>query len=222
MKVAFLGTGNMSRVIAGSLAELGHEVLLGSRSPEKSRAVALEIGFNAQGGTNDEAAAFGEVVFHSVRNVPSTFLENVSALTGKVIVDLNNRDFPREYVGAELLDSLAVAVQLDVPGAKVVKALNNQAMEALFPKPSELRKAGIQSFIAGDHADAKAVVSDLLTSMGLLPVDFGSLKNAWLLEVQADILRTYMFATGNFLATPGFVVSPEAPARFGERRKGQY
>jgi hypothetical protein len=58
--------------------------------------------------------------------------------------------------------------------------------------------------------------------MGLTPVDFGPLANAWLLEAQADILRTYMFATGNFLATPGFIMSPEAEARFGERQKGEY
>lgn len=212
----------MSRVIAGSFAELGHDVFLGSRTFEKSRIIADEIGFNARGGTNDEAATFGEVVFHSVRTVPSTFLSDVSVLNGKIIVDLNNRDFPRDFHGAEMLASLAVAVQRDVPGAKVVKALNNQAMEALFPKPADLRKAGIQSFIAGDHAEAKATVSELLVSLGLTPVDFGPLKHAWLLEAQADILRTYMFATGNFLATPAFLFSPEAPARFGERRKGEY
>jgi 8-hydroxy-5-deazaflavin:NADPH oxidoreductase len=222
MKLSFLGTGNMSRVIAGSLAELGHEIFLGSRSEEKSAAIAKAMSFNAHGGTNDEAAAFGEVIFHSVRNVPSTFLNSVSALAGKIIVDLNNRDFPREYDGAELLESLAVAVQKDVPSAKVVKALNNQAMEALFPKPEELRRAGIQSFIAGDSAEAKGVVSQLLIQMGLTPVDFGPLANAWLLEAQADILRTYMFATGNYLATPGFIMSPEAEARFGERQKGEY
>ena len=212
----------MSRVIAGSLAELGHEVFLGSRSTEKSVAIAASMAFGALGGTNDEAAAFGEVIFHSVRNVPSTFLKSVSSLDGKIIVDLNNRDFPREYNGTELLESLAVAVQKDVPSAKVVKALNNQAMEALFPKPEELQKAGIQSFIAGDSAEAKGVVSELLIQMGLTPVDFGPLANAWLLEAQADILRTYMFATGNFLATPGFIMSPEAEARFGERQKGEY
>ena len=212
----------MSRVIAGSLAELGHDVFLGSRSADKARTTADEIGLGALGGTNDDAAAFGEVIFHGVRNVPSTFLNDVSALDGKVIVDLNNRDFPRQYNGAEILESLAVAVQRDVPNAKVVKALNNQAMEALFPKPEALSNAGIQSFIAGDSAEAKTVVSELLVQMGLKPVDFGPLANAWLLEVQADILRTYMFATGDFLATPGFIMSPEAPARFGERQKGEY
>lgn len=222
MKLSFLGCGNMSRVIAGSLADLGHEVFLGSRSEEKSRAIAQEIGFLARGGTNDEAATFGEVIFHSVRKVPSSFLNSVEPLEGKILVDLNNRDFPREYNGAELLESLAVSVQKDVPKANVVKALNNQAMEALFPRPAELRKAGIQSFIAGDSPEAKAVISGLLTELGLQPVDFGPLKNAWLLEAQADILRTYMFATGNFLATPGFLLSPEAHTRFGQRRTGEY
>jgi predicted dinucleotide-binding enzyme len=222
MKLSFLGTGNMSRVIAGSLAELGHDVFLGSRSADKSIAIARMIGFNARGGTNDEAATFGEIIFHSVRSVPSTFMRELSALDGKILVDLNNRDFPREYSSADLLKSLAVAVQQDVPRAKVVKALNNQAMEALFPKPEELRKAGIQSFIAGDSAEAKGLVSQILDQMGLIPVDFGPLANAWLLEAQADILRTYMFAAGNFLATPGFIMSPAAEPRFGERQKGVY
>ena len=212
----------MTRTIAGSLAELGHEVFLGSRSEEKSQAIAKEIGFKVQGGANQDAAAFGEVVFHTVRSVPSTFLRDVTSLNGKIVVDINNKDFPREYNGAELLESLAVAVQRDVPNAKVIKALNNQAMEALFPIPTELRAAKIQSFIAGDDEAAKTVVSELLKELGLTPVDFGSLNNAWLLEVQADILRTYMFATGNFLATPGFILSPKSPARFGERQKGDY
>ncbi len=222
MKLSFLGTGNMSRVIAGSFAELGHEVFLGSRSAEKACSIAKEIGFHARGGTNDEAADFGEVVFHSVRNVPSTFLQNISLLDDKIIVDLNNRDFPREYNGAEIVESLAASVQKDIPKAKIVKALNNQAMEALFANPEALRKSGVQSFIAGDHLEAKVLVAELLQQLGLSPIDFGPLKNAWLLEVQADILRTYMFATGKFLATPGFIFAPEAPARFGERRKGEY
>lgn len=222
MKVSFFGSGNMTRVIAGALSELGHEVYLGSRSPEKAQEIAAEIGQNARGGSNDEAAIFGDIVFHSVRDVPSTFINKVSSLDGKILVDLNNRDFPREFKGSEIVDSLASAVQRDLPLVKVVKALNNQAMEALFPSPQLLHQAGIQSFICGDDEDAKKIVSEMLISMGLKPVDFGSLQNAWLLEVQADILRTYMFATGNFLATPGFLVSPSAPARFGERRKGAY
>jgi predicted dinucleotide-binding enzyme len=138
------------------------------------------------------------------------------------VIDLNNRDFPREYKPEEFLHSLAEATQQDVPSAKVVKALNNQAMEVFNSDAAALRDAGVQAFIAGDDAEAKQITIALLNDLGLKPVDFGPLSNAWLLELQADILRTYMFATGNFLATPGFVEAPRAEPRFGERRKGTY
>lgn len=222
MKIGFWGSGNMARVLGGAWSVVGHQVIFGSRSTEKSRAVAEEIGFAATGGTNDEVAESCEVIVSTVRAMPSTFLQNTSALTGKVIIDLNNRDFPRKYKPEEFLNSLAEATQKDVPSAKVVKALNNQAMEIFNCDAASLREAGIQSFIAGDDEQAKQITVELINDLGLKPVDFGSLSNAWLLELQADILRTYMFATGNALVTPGFIEAPRAEPRFGERRKGTY
>ena len=222
MRIGFWGSGNMARVIGGAWAVAGHQVVFGSRSAEKSREVAKEIGHTAAGGTNDEVAESCEVIVSSVRAVPSSFLQKTSALAGKVIIDLNNRDFPREYKPEEFLNSLAEATQKDVPLAKVVKALNNQAMEVFNCDSMALKKAGVQAFIAGDDKEAKQITAELLNDLGLKPVDFGSLSNAWLLELQADILRTYMFATGNALVTPGFIEAPRAEPRFGERRKGTY
>jgi 8-hydroxy-5-deazaflavin:NADPH oxidoreductase len=222
MKLGFWGSGNMARVLGGAWSKAGHQITFGSRDVTKSRDVAEEIGTGTTGGTNDEVAEFCEVIISSVRAVPSSFLTSTSVLTGKVIIDLNNRDFPREYKSEEFLYSLAEAAQQDIPSAKVVKALNNQAMEVFNCNPVALREAGIQAFIAGDDDRAKQIVSELLKDIGLKPVDFGLLSNAWLLEVQADILRTYMFATGNALLTPGFIEAPTAESRFGERRKGTY
>lgn len=222
MKIGFWGSGNMARVLGGAWSVAGHQITFGSRDAAKSREVAEEISNGATGGTNDEVAESCEVIVSSVRAVPSSFLASTSALTGKVIVDLNNRDFPREYKPEEFLNSLAEATQKDVPSAKVVKALNNQAMEVFNCDAVALKEAGIQAFIAGDDDRAKQIVIGLLSDIGLKAVDFGLLSNAWLLEVQADILRTYMFATGNFLATPGFIEAPRAESRFGERRKGTY
>ncbi|MEO0801974.1 MAG: NAD(P)-binding domain-containing protein [Cyanobacteria bacterium J06642_2] len=222
MKIGFWGSGNMSRVLGGAWSVAGHQIAFGSRNPDKARSVAEEIGSSATGGTNDEVAESCEVLISSVRSVPSSFLASTSVLTGKVIIDLNNRDFPREYQPEEFLHSLAEATQRDVPSARVVKALNNQAMEVFNCDADTLRAAGVQGFIAGDDPEAKQIVSALLNDIGLKPVDFGSLANAWLLELQADILRTYMFATGNPLVTPGFIEAPPAEPRFGERRKGTY
>ena len=152
----------------------------------------------------------------------SSFLASTSAVAGKIILDLNNRDFPREYKPEDFLNALAVATQQDVPAARVVKALNNQAMEVFNADAATLQAAGIQGFIAGDDAEAKQITTALLKDIGLKAIDFGGLSNAWLLEVQADILRTYMFATGNALVTPGLIEAPKAEARFGDRRQGTY
>lgn len=222
MKIGFWGSGNMARVLGGAWSVAGHQVVFGSRSAEKSRDVAEEIGLTATGGTNDDVAESCEVIVGTVRAIPSSFLKTTSALAGKVIIDLNNRDFPREYKPEEFLNSLAEATQKDVPSARVVKALNNQAMEVFNCDAAVLRAAGVQAFMAGDDDDAKQITAELLNDLGLKPVDFGPLSNAWLLELQADILRTYMFATGNALVTPGFIEAPRTEPRFGERRKGTY
>ena len=212
----------MARVLGGAWSVAGHQVVFGSRSAEKSRDIAKEIGLTATGGTNDDVAESCEVIVSTVRAVPSSFLKTTSALMGKVIIDLNNRDFPREYKPEDFLNSLAVATQKDVPSAKVIKALNNQAMEVFNCDAASLREAGVQAFIAGDDEKAKQITVDLLDDLGLKAVDFGPLSNAWLLEVQADILRTYIFATGNARVTPGLIEAPRAEPRFGERRQGTY
>jgi predicted dinucleotide-binding enzyme len=222
MKIGFWGSGNMARVLGGAWSVAGHQVTFGSRDAEKSRAVAEEIGLGATADTNDRVAESCEVIISTVRAVPSSFLISTSALADKVIIDLNNRDFPREYKPEEFLNSLAEATQKDVPSANIVKALNNQAMEVLNCDAATLRAAGVQGFIAGDDEAAKQTTITLLNDIGLKAVDFGPLSNAWLLELQADILRTYMFATGNALVTPGFIEAPRSEPRFGERRKGTY
>lgn len=222
MKIGFWGSGNMARVLGGAWLVSGHQIVFGSRNAEKSRGVAEEIGLNAAGGTNDEVAESCEVIVSTVRAVPSSFLTSTSALAGKTVIDLNNRDFPREFKSEEFLHSLAEVTQQDIPFAKIVKALNNQAMEVFNCDAAVLREAGVQAFIAGDDDEAKQITIELLNDIGLKPVDFGPLSNAWLLELQADILRTYMFATGNALVTPGFIEAPRAESRFGERRKGTY
>ena len=222
MKIGFWGSGNMARVLGGAWAVAGHDIMFGSRDADKARAIAAEIGLGATGGTNDEVAASCDVIASSVRAVPSSFLASTSAVAGKIILDLNNRDFPREYQPEDFLNALAVATQQDVPTAKVVKALNNQAMEVFNCDAATLQAAGIQGFIAGDDAEAKQITTALLQDIGLKAIDFGGLSNAWLLEVQADILRTYMFATGNALVTPGLIEAPQAEARFGDRRQGTY
>lgn len=44
MKVAIVGTGNMGTGLGRQFAAAGHEVIVGSRDPERAKAKAEEIG----------------------------------------------------------------------------------------------------------------------------------------------------------------------------------
>ena len=56
MKVAIIGTGNMGTGLGRQLAAAGHEVIVGSRDPERARAKAEEIGAGAHGTYADAIA----------------------------------------------------------------------------------------------------------------------------------------------------------------------
>ena len=69
MKYGVLGTGDVAQTIASKLVELGHEVMMGSRTANNEKAVAWAAanGDKASSGTFADAAAFGERVFNCVQ-----------------------------------------------------------------------------------------------------------------------------------------------------------
>jgi 8-hydroxy-5-deazaflavin:NADPH oxidoreductase len=68
MRIAVLGTGIVGRTPATQLVELGHEVRIGSRTPDNEQAAewVVEAGDRASQGTFADAAAFGELVLNCV------------------------------------------------------------------------------------------------------------------------------------------------------------
>ena len=213
----------MARALVGRWAEAGHEVFFGSRDPKKAQAVALEIGFGAQGGTNDAASQFAEVLLHTVRVPPRSFLSAPEVLDGKIVIDLNNRDFPRSAPWQDLHPSLAAEVQAAHPKARVVKAFNTMAMEIFDHDPEDLRRHAVSAFLAGHDSAAVQTVASLAEAVGLVPVVVGDLEQAWLLEAQADFIRTLIFEDSDVMATVSTKSLPRPSAsRFGGRRKGSY
>lgn len=69
MRIGIIGSGNMGRSLGILWAEQGHEVFFGSREAAKGQAVAEFAGRGTQGGTNDEAAAFAEVILWTARGI---------------------------------------------------------------------------------------------------------------------------------------------------------
>jgi predicted dinucleotide-binding enzyme len=173
MKIGVLGTGMVGTTLATKLAELGHEVKMGSRQAGNENAVewANRAGANASEGSFADAAAFGEVVVNATNGMGSLeALETAGRdnLAGKVLIDVSNaldysQGMPPSFFVCNT-DSLAEQIQRAVPEARVVKALNT-VTAPLMVAPSTIG-TGHSLFICGNDEDAKTEVVDILKSFG--------------------------------------------------------
>lgn len=222
MKIATIGTGNMARSLGILWAEQGHEVFFGSRNAEKGQSIA-DASNGTKGGTNDEAAAFGDVIFYSVREIPSHVLSSTEVLSGKVVIDCNNREIPEGYAFEPIFgESLAEKLAADVPNAHVVKAFNTFAQEVFELSPEPLKEYNVSCFICGEDEQAKKTVMSLAEEIGFSPIDCGSLRNARMIEGLGDFIR---LAIGGVQLGPYATISvhklPEAKQqRLGGREAG--
>jgi 8-hydroxy-5-deazaflavin:NADPH oxidoreductase len=145
--------------IAGKLREVGHDVLIGSRSTGDD-AVPFA-----------DAAAHGELIFNCTNGSASLqALDSAGAasLAGKVLVDVANvLDFSRgrpPHAGVSIDDSLGEQIQRAFPETHVVKALNTVNANVMVDPASVPGKHDV--FVCGNDEEAKAQVVELLQSFG--------------------------------------------------------
>ena len=177
MNIRIIGSGNIGATAARLITEAGHKVAVSnSRHPKSLESLVEEIGPRARTMTVEEVAAFGEVVLVAM---PLFAYETLPSdqLAGKIVVDATNyyegRDGQIDFDG--LTSSELVARGL--PGGRVVKAFNTMYYETLATEgqlnaPADDR---FVLFVAGDDAEAKSVMSQLIEQIGFAPVDTGSL-----------------------------------------------
>lgn len=197
MKIGIIGTGNMGRALGVRWARGGHDVLFGSRDPSKAKAVAAEMPGSARAGDFDAAAAFGDVVVYTVRDVlPSSLLRAPQSLSGKIVVDCNNRDVGDDRRPSDFsfdtpapIHSLTERLAADVPGARVVKAFNTIPHRVIELERATLAPQRVSVFLCSDDAAAKTAVRDLAEELGFVGVDSGELKHASLVDAVADFIR---------------------------------
>ncbi len=188
MRIGVLGTGAAGRALAARFAELGHEVALGTREVEVTR--ARDEAWYAEHPqvrlvTQADAAQHGEVIVNACSGAGTlAALGNAGAqnLSGKPIIDVSNPlDFSQGFppiLSVKDTDSLAEQVQREFPQAKVVKALSMVANEVMT-YPRELAGGDHTLLISGDDDEAKKVVSGLMAEFGWQDiVDLGDLSNA--------------------------------------------
>jgi predicted dinucleotide-binding enzyme len=125
----------------------------------------------ATAATFADAASAGEMVFNctsGMHSLDAMTAAGAEALSSKVLIDVSNPlDFsagfpPRLAVSGD--DSVAEQIQRQFPDAKVVKALNT-VTAAVMVNPGSLPEA-TDVPIAGDDAEAKSQVTDLLVDLG--------------------------------------------------------
>ena len=201
MQVAVLGTGSVGRTIAPRLVELGHAVRLGTRDPAATRA---RDGWTDLPGvplvTFAEAAAGADLVVHAGSGAAALdLLGQAGDLAGTVLLDVSNPlDFSAGFpptLAVKDTDSLAEQLQRALPDTRVVKSLNTLTAELMvhpdrLPEPTTV-------FVSGDDADAKQLVTDLLTELGHRDViDLGGIETARGVEMWLPLWLRLMGALG--------------------------
>jgi predicted dinucleotide-binding enzyme len=195
MNIGIIGTGSMGRALGLRWAHAGHPVLFGSRDLSKAKAVAAQGTGSSQAGDFDAAAAFGEVVLYTVRDVfPSSLLREPRALAGKIVIDCNNHDLG--YDQQPPIPSLAERLAADVPEARIVKAFSTIPSPVIELRREELARHQVSVFLSSDDAAAKATVKRLAEELGFVGVDGGGLVRGRLVDGATDFLRHQIGAMG--------------------------
>jgi predicted dinucleotide-binding enzyme len=164
--VSIFGTGNMGQAISTVVTNGGNTV----------------ESFNQSG---PDTPVTGDIV---VLAVPHPAVDTIVAaygdqLAGRIVVDITNpldfSTFDSLVVPADSSKSAEIAAQL--PGATVLKAFNtNFAATLASGTVGDAQPTTV--LVAGDDAEAKKALTDLVVAGGLRAVDAGSLKRARELE----------------------------------------
>jgi 8-hydroxy-5-deazaflavin:NADPH oxidoreductase len=187
--VSILGTGNMGPAIAGVISRSGNTVeLLGAADTDKPVTGDVVVLAVPYGAVADIIATRGD------------------ELAGKVLVDITN---PVDFATFDSLvvpadGSAAAEIAAALPRSRVVKAFNT-TFAATLAAGTVGGQQPTTVLMAGDDADAKALLAGIVTAGGLRAVDAGSLERARELEALGFLQIT--LAAGEKLPwTGGFAV----------------
>jgi 8-hydroxy-5-deazaflavin:NADPH oxidoreductase len=189
MNVTIIGAGNMGRGIGTRAVAGGHSVTFVDANPEVAEKAAADVKASAKKGAKVSATSLGDAVFGDVVVLAVWYGTNIEIakqlgikLAGKVVVDIAN-PLNSTYDGlattpdSSSAEDLAQAV---AAGAKVVKAFNTTFAGTLLA--GQVADQPLDVFIAGDDADAKSKVAELVTDGSMRAIDTGPLSRARQIE----------------------------------------
>ena len=179
-----MGRGIGTRLVSG-----GHNVTIMDRDPEKAKSLAEELTANAKKGAKTQGVALGgpiqdEIVLLAVPyGATGEVIENLGAkLAGKTVIDITN-PLNATYDGLAVAPGTSAAEEIakKLPSnTKVFKAFNTTFATTLVS--GKVDNKPLDVFIAGDDAEAKAKITQLVNDGGSRAIDAGPLSHARQLE----------------------------------------
>jgi NADPH-dependent F420 reductase len=188
------GTGNLGTGLAFQLARKGYPVVIGSREADKAVTAAQEIsarlGVELQGLENTAAAAAGEIVILTVPFAHhKSALESVrEAVQGKIFVDTTVPLVPPKVMRVQIPPEGAAAVQAQEllgKNVRVVSAFQNVAATHWQEDGGETQW---DILVCGNDPQARAVIVELITNMGLRAWHAGPIDNSIAAESLSSVL----------------------------------
>lgn len=203
VNVGILGSGDVGRALAKGFAGLGHDVMVGSRDPQKLAEWAAQAGEHVSTGTFAEAASFGDILVLAtlgVATIAAIDLAGVEAFAGKVVIDTTNPlDFSKgmpPVLSVGHTDSLGEVIQHHIPKAHVVKAFNTVG-NTLMVNP-QLPGGPPDMFLCGNDEGAKKIVAQICTHFGWGVIDLGGIECSRYLEPMCVIWVLHGVRSGSW------------------------
>jgi predicted dinucleotide-binding enzyme len=188
MKIGILGSGDVGKTLASGFLKHGHEVMVGTRTPDKLAEWGQK---NPRGriGSFDETAEFAEVVVLSVQGkaaAEALRAAGIANLSGKIVIDTTNpiADAPPTNgvlkFFTDLNGSLMERLQQEFESARFVKAFNSVG-SACMVNP-QFKGGTPTMFICGNDDVAKKAVAGILAQFGWETADMGKSEAARAIE----------------------------------------
>jgi hypothetical protein len=202
--ISIIGSGKMGSAIANIAALAGAHVQIVNRSAKPTKdhpdARYAALGDDLTG----ELVVFA-VPYGAYSNILRHYRDR---LGGKVVIDISNTiDFttyeqPEALVGTSTALELAKQLPRDVA---VLKAFNANLAETLITRTNGTTATTV--LIAGDDAEGKIALADILRAAGLRAVDVGPLQRSRQLEA-IGFLQMVLASSGKTRFESGFTLLP--------------
>lgn len=202
--ISIVGSGKMGSAIANIAALAGADIQIVNRSAKPTKdhpdAQYAALGDDLTGDLVVLAVPYGAY--------PNILKHYRDRLGGKVVIDITNTIDFTTYEQPEALVGTSTALELakQLPeGVAVLKAFNANLADTLITRTNGTTATTV--LFAGDDAEGKIALADILKAAGLRAIDVGPLQRSRQLEA-IGFLQMVLASSGKTRFESGFTLLP--------------